>query len=163
MLMTNSMFPTGDDEDTARPSSVTWRNRYDGVVAIAWIGDRQVAGISGPWSGKFALTWWDRPGPFRQLELFDTLDQAQAAVEAWALRMHYGLSMMRPAAAPHSRAALARPDLLARLRVLVFGRKQASRRATGDNLDSLRRLRTGGEVDPGDLHFTACEEPRAHS
>ena len=40
--------------DIAQP--LEWRSRYDGLVAIAQIGDKAVAGISGPWSGKYALT-----------------------------------------------------------------------------------------------------------
>ena len=85
-----------DAEPSASPCTLEWGSRYGGLVTIALLDGKAVAGISGPWSGKFALTWWERPLPARQLELFDTLEDAKHEVEAWATRMHNGL----PAAAP---------------------------------------------------------------
>ena len=60
------------------------------VASVAYIDGKAVAGISGPWSGKYALTWWERPMPARELELHDSLGAAQREVEEWALRMHSG-------------------------------------------------------------------------
>jgi hypothetical protein len=60
---------------------VVWQSRYEGCVAVAYINGRAIAGISGPWSDKYALTCWERPTPGGQLELFDSLDAAKRAVE----------------------------------------------------------------------------------
>jgi hypothetical protein len=71
-------------------SDVEWRTRYEGVVAVAHVGSKAVAGISGPWSDRFALTWWERPAEERQLALFDSLEAAKREVEDWAssLQIH---------------------------------------------------------------------------
>jgi len=71
-------------------SDVEWRTRYDGVVAVAHVGSKAVAGISGPWSDQFALTWWERPAGERQMALFDSLEAAKREVEDWAssLQIH---------------------------------------------------------------------------
>ena len=67
---------------------IEWRQRYDGVLMVAYLDGKAVAGVSGPWPvNQFALTWWDRPMPARQLELFDSLAAAQRRVEEWAFRM----------------------------------------------------------------------------
>jgi hypothetical protein len=60
---------------------IVWQSRYEGCVAVAYVNGRAVAGISGPWSDKYALTCWERPAPGGQLELFDSLDAAKRAVE----------------------------------------------------------------------------------
>lgn len=82
------------DREAAAPradaGNIHWRTRYDGLVTIAELGGKAVAGISGPWSGQYALTWWDRPLPTRSLELFDSLDAAKCEVDRWARRMRTG-------------------------------------------------------------------------
>ncbi len=83
-----------------------WGSRYDGLVAIAKIGDKAVAGISGPWSAKYALTWWGRPQAACRMELFDTLEAAKREVEDWADRMSRSHSAPLAAANPPSRAML---------------------------------------------------------
>jgi hypothetical protein len=67
---------------------IDWRQRYEGVLMVAYLDGKAVAGISGPWPvNQYALTWWDRPVPARQLELFDSFEAAQQRVEEWAFRM----------------------------------------------------------------------------
>ena len=67
---------------------IDWRQRYEGVLMVAYLDGKAGAGISGPWPvNQYALTWWDRPVPARQLELFDSLSAAQRRVEEWAWRM----------------------------------------------------------------------------
>ncbi|MEO7062180.1 MAG: hypothetical protein ABI082_00200 [Dokdonella sp.] len=89
------------DREGAAPrvdaGNIHWRTRYDGLVTIAELGGKAVAGISGPWSGQYALTWWDRPLPTRSLELFDSLDAAKREVDGWARRMRTGNYSMPPA------------------------------------------------------------------
>lgn len=146
------------DFDSPVQSMLTWEDRYEGVFAVACIGPRRVAGISGPWSGKYALTWWDRPMPARQLELFDTLEEAREHVEAWALRMEIGLSGAAPARRGRRRE---QPGLLARITTLL-GTPIWPRPANDAGLDPLRRQ---GEDDAAlaDLHFGAYDEVRARS
>jgi hypothetical protein len=77
-------------EDLKRPADalIEWRQRYEGVLMVAYLDGKAVAGVSGPWPvNQYALTWWDRPMPARQLELFDSLAAAQRRVEEWAWRM----------------------------------------------------------------------------
>lgn len=151
-------------EPAASLQSVTWREHYAGVFAVATIGERRVAGISGPWSGQFALTWWDRPLPQRQLELFDSLEEARHAVETWASRIQHGTLMAAataaatPAARPPARAP-APPGLLARV-VALFGRP---RRRGGDSIDHLRRRYDERDAALADLHFAACDKAAARS
>ena len=96
----------GDRSAEARSGSdIEWRTRYDGVVAVAHVGSKAVAGISGPWSDQFALTWWERPAGERQLALFDSLEAAKREVEDWAssLQIHaaeiaaaFSIAMSKP-------------------------------------------------------------------
>jgi hypothetical protein len=79
-----------DISDVSRPNDelIEWRQRYDGVLMVAYLDGKAVAGVSGPWPvNQYALTWWDRPMPARQLELFDSLETAKQRVEEWAWRM----------------------------------------------------------------------------
>jgi len=63
-----------------KTSSIIWQERYEGIAVVAYLGGKAIAGISGPWSGHYALTWWI-PNPDAQLEIFPTLDAAKQAVE----------------------------------------------------------------------------------
>jgi hypothetical protein len=156
--MTNEI-PAPYERAEAEPSrrDLEWRTRYDGIVAVAHIGDKAVAGISGPWSGKFALTWWERPLPARQLELFDTLEDAKQEVEAWATRMRSGLPATVPAiktiveSAP---APTAKSGLIDHVRAFLpeFGRKRTAPHSNGARLRHQHAL---DDTDLGDLHFAA--------
>ena len=153
---------------------IQWRSRYDGLVVIAQIGDKAVAGISGPWSGQYALTWWDRPLPTRQLELFDSLDDAKREVENWALRMRTGnystaAPSLPPRVAPTASQAhmpapaqastcthASQPDLLARMRALLPGLPaQKPNAAALDSIERQRRQQACADTDVSDLHFAA--------
>ena len=133
------------------PLSVEWQTRCDGVVAVAQVDGRSVAGISGPWSDQYALTWWERPLPQRQLELFPSLDEAKREVERWALRLRERGTRSEPpkdiaaptveAPAPHPSHA---PSLFDRLREAVGGDQRAP----------VTR-RPAREVDLDGLHFGA--------
>ncbi len=150
-------------------NELEWRSRYDGLVMIAQIGGKAVAGISGPWSGKFALTWWDRPLPARQLELYDSMDAAQHEVQVWAKRMRTGGFSI--AAAPPLRASAslrsvpcettpARPDkrFLDRVRALMPRFVHARMpRPNSETIERLRRQQACSEADISDLHFGAIE------
>lgn len=73
---------------SAADDLIEWQQRYEGVLVVAYLDGKAVAGISGPWPvEQYALTWWDRPVPARQLELFGSLAEAQKRVEEWAWRL----------------------------------------------------------------------------
>lgn len=151
--------------------SIEWRTRYDGLVSIAQVEGKAVAGISGPWSGKFALTWWDRPLPARQLELYDSMDEAKREVELWAERMRTG-GYSAPASLDARARLRAVPDrapepihatdmhasLFDRVRTMLpqFARAK-SRASSGDTIERLRRMQTCRETDVSGLHFAADE------
>lgn len=162
-LATAEVFPMTNDSPVPYERAETelsrrdleWRTRYDGIVAVAHIGDKAVAGISGPWSGKYALTWWERPLPARQLELFDTLDDAKREVEEWATRMRSGLPVTVPPlkttiAAP-APAPVAKSSLIDHVRSFLpeFGRKRPQ-----VDVERLRQQHAH-DADLGDLHFAA--------
>ena len=143
--------------------AIEWNTRYNGLVAIARLGGKAVAGISGPWDGKYALTWWERPLPERKLELFDTMDAARQHVEDWANRICNGYLCAEPASAVRAgiidelpvfaaRAPAGNEGLLGQMFDL-FG----TRRARGGH-EPLERKRTGRSdeaLDLSDLHFAA--------
>ncbi|MEO7431849.1 MAG: hypothetical protein ABIR62_07460 [Dokdonella sp.] len=168
------------DADSAQPASLEgpleWRVRYNGLLAVAYIGGKAVAGVSGPWSDKFALTWWERPLPSRQLELFDTMADAKGEVEQWARRMHVGgYSKTRHLSiAGHGQPAQVQPvfdsasiqddspqpanGLFGRIRSLLpsFSRTRSGT-TPSETIDRLRRNLVCSENDIGNLHFAANE------
>ena len=146
---------------------ITWRSRYGGLVAIAYLEDKAVAGISGPWDDKFALTWWDRPMPARRLELYDSLDDAKFEVEAWALRMRDGATVTPPRDSrvtplrvatntPREAAALLHVGLVERM-FNLWPAVAKPRETAAETIERLRRERGDEGDDDGlaDLHFSA--------
>ena len=143
---------------------VEWRSRYDGLVTIAYLDDKAVAGISGPWSDQFALTWWERPLPQRQLELFDSREEAQREVEAWAVRMRNGYSsaLSEPQTAASAAELLpmlvpiAKSSLLGQIRALLpeFGRRRG-RASSRETIERMREQHARMDLDISGLHFAA--------
>jgi hypothetical protein len=170
MLAIIDSFQPQCGEPTPTPTTATmsrpleWRSRYDGLVSVAYIGGKAVAGISGPWSGKFALTWWERPMPSRQLELHDSMEAAKNEVEDWALRMNSGgydlplpqLIPLGPARNDTSvdAAAQRQPGLFDRVRAALLPLLQPS---ASEKIDRLRRAHVHNEPDLSGLHFAANE------
>lgn len=140
MLLAN--FPT--TEQAAPPSRtrtrgrIVWQDRYEGVATVAYQGGKAIAGISGPWSDRYVLTWWDQPHSENQIELFETLAEAKEAV---LLRVSDdSLPVIEPKAAPRG---------MSWLRAL-FGLSSRCE----DVVDRLRRQRTE-ETDLTGLNFGA--------
>jgi len=151
-----------DTSGAGRPTNdlIDWRQRYEGVLTVAYLDGKAVAGISGPWPvNQYALTWWDRPVPARQLELFDSLEAAQARVEEWAWRMRTIGVIDRPPAndpilpeatvsiAPQRQHGVPQESWLGRLREVI---------APPPRLKALRRPPLN-EDDLRDIHFAAYE------
>jgi hypothetical protein len=172
LAIVDSFEPLGGDipsvttkAESVNRRSLQWRSRYDGLVSVAYIDGKAVAGISGPWSGKYALTWWERPMPARELELHDSLGAAQREVEEWALRMHSGdyalplpeaftqalpLSVQRQRAA---NAAARKAGLFERMRSLL----PQLRPSSSEKIDRLRLASANAEPDLRGLHFAATD------
>jgi len=60
--------------------SIVWQPHYEGFTTTAYQSGKAIAGISGPWSNQYVLIWWEHAQPIRQVELFDSLDEAKQAV-----------------------------------------------------------------------------------
>ncbi|GEM_PF-1073734 len=147
-------------ESPSGSGTLEWRSRYNGLAVTALLDGKAVAGISGPWSDKFALTWWDRPAPQRQLELFDSLHEAQQKVEAWARRLRTGRSPMAslraiPSSTPEPVAA-ASPGMLGWARSLLSPlATRSARPLRGEAIERLREHRARADLDLDGLHFAA--------
>jgi len=154
-----------DLPETTRPSDdlIDWRQRYEGVLVVAYLDGKAVAGISGPWPvNQYALTWWDRPVPARQLELFDSLEAAQRRVEEWAWRLRtIGVIDRAPANDPIvpdvAQSAPARTSWIVKLRELM-GKNEIVRpqRMSRRDVDMLR-CPPLNEDDLRGIHFAAIE------
>ncbi len=144
---------------------IDWRQRYEGVLVVAYLDGKAVAGISGPWPvNQYALTWWDRPMPARQLELFDSLAAAQKRVEDWAFRMRTIGVVDRPPAndpiLPEATVSIAPArelSLFDKLRGAI-GVKPMHRTAGSPriHIDAVRHAPLNDD-DLRELHFAAFE------
>lgn len=147
LMDSSSQTSTTRTEARSLADVLRWRTRYDGIMTVAEFDDRVVAGISGPWSGKFALTWWGEAAEKRALTLFDSRRAAKRAVETWASR-ESGLPLdqgLRYSAA----------NFLGKL-LPGFSRPQTRPDPT-EQIERLRRTQTRVEVDLDSLHFRALD------
>jgi hypothetical protein len=144
---------------------IDWRQRYEGVLMVAYLDGKAVAGISGPWPvNQYALTWWDRPVPARQLELFDSFAAAQRRVEEWAWRLRtIGVADRPPANDPIlpeatvSIVPVRQDSWFGKLRGAISPASASQpERTTRERIDAMRNppLR---DDDLRDIHFAAYE------
>jgi hypothetical protein len=147
MLLT--VLPDFDDRTphaARRSSRVIWQERYEGIAVVAYQRGKAIAGISGPWSNRYALTWWQF-NPDGQFEIFDTLQDAMHAVE---LRAH-GTST-RPAPSQRPAALLPqRPSFWGRIRSW-FASSESAGAAT---VARMRQRYLNAEADLSGLNFNA--------
>lgn len=127
-----------------KTSSIVWQERYEGIAVVAYIGGKAIAGISGPWSSHFALTWWV-PNPDAQLEIFETLEAAKQAVEERCANPISSPVNIQPLRMP-------RPSLWTRL--FAWRRKRANVDTDAVAVLRQRALREQDE-DLGGLSFSA--------
>ena len=59
---------------------IVWQPHYEGFATVAYRDGRAIAGISGPWSNQYVLIWRQPAQPIRQVEVFDSLEEARQAV-----------------------------------------------------------------------------------
>ncbi|HZP65507.1 MAG TPA: hypothetical protein VFB32_04305 [Rudaea sp.] len=140
---------SGDDTSHVRNVRVVWQQRYEGIAQVAYHGGRAVAGVSGPWSGRYVLTWWE-PMLGGQLEIFETVEQAMAAVEQKLRESGPGRTFGRATDA----ARQPRRPWLARLRA-AFRRPHRSSALVQGSLDALRRSYQRQDTDLSGLNFGA--------
>lgn len=134
-----------------RRAGVVWQPHYEGFATVAYRNGKAIAGISGPWSNQYVLIWWDHAKPIRQVELFDSLEEAKQAVA----------QCLAPDTASHLQAllgALRRPGgkqdgswLNRLLRAFGFAARPAERTRLIDH----RRRHDGEETDLRGLNLRA--------
>lgn len=91
--MTHRALHPATEHAARNRAHIEWRTRYGGFLAIAYFDGKAVAGISGPWSGQFALTWWATDAqPSPRLDLYESAEAAKRDVEAWARKASDGYS-----------------------------------------------------------------------
>ena len=132
-------------------SRVVWQSRYEGCVAVAYVNGKAIAGISGPWSNKYALTWWGHPMPARQLELFDSLEAAKGDVEHRTHPTGSGRLTTLLRALQRNSASVARALLPHR------NRDRGHNRSPRDTVMQLRQLRLRQDTDLSGMYFHAFE------
>ena len=150
------------DNAVADSDLIDWQQRYEGILVVAYLDGKAVAGISGPWPGpvvQYALTWWDRPMPQRQMELFDSPEAARRRVEEWAWRLRTsGMIGGLPANDPVRPGELAVESQrslswLGRLRDALNKPINASARAASEDL----RKQPLNDDDLRGIHFAAID------
>jgi len=131
---------------------VVWRQRYEGFLTVAYRSGRAIAGISGPWSDRYVLTWWPHQTEAQSIELYDTIEAAKAAV-LQRMRDSHASRSIEIQAVPQGRRALPKsPTWAARLHTL-FARLPSPQLALATR--QLRQRLAGNDVDLSGIHFNA--------
>lgn len=130
---------------------IVWRQRYDGLVTVAYRSGHAIAGISGPWSDRYVLTWWAQQYSAGSLELFDSLEAAQAAV-AQRVRESQGGNRTDLQSVLQSIRCSLQPSWLSRLRSLFF-RTRTERLA--DSTLQMRNQYMRQDTDLSGINFDA--------
>ena len=139
---------------TRKPSRIVWQQRYDGIAHVAYQGGKAMACISGPWSDKFVLTWWE-PMPGGQLELYDSIDEARQSVERRLDVVASGRPAEVHTVAMESRQQTRSESWITLLRRTFFPARQRLAAANAENLQTLRRRYFAEETDLSGLNFGA--------
>ncbi|MDR3387970.1 MAG: hypothetical protein P4L92_13055 [Rudaea sp.] len=137
-----------------QPSKIVWQSRYEGCAAVAYVHGKAIAGISGPWSDKYALTWWAHPAA-RQLELFDSLEAARHEVEQRARHTSSSRLTTLLRALRHNSAAVTRNSWLSHVHAVLTRRNRE--RPQHDAVVQLRQYRQRQDTDLSGMHFHAFE------
>jgi hypothetical protein len=139
-----------------QPSQIVWQSRYEGFAAVAYVRGKAIAGVSGPWSDKYALTWWQDSMPARQLELFDSLAAAKLHVEQSAQRTSRLSSLLQ--VLRHNSVSVARSSWLNHVRALLPSRNRHRQPSLAKNsVVQLRQSRLREDMDLSGMNFHAFE------
>lgn len=142
-----------------KPSRIIWQQRYEGIALVAYQGGRAVSCVSGPWSGKYVLTWWE-PMPGGQLEIFDTQEDATQAVE----RRMQVFASSRPVeifVVAGNGPAPERNDSWFTLLLRTFFPGRRARAVKAQHLDAMRRRYLNEDADLTGLNFNAGRQQSA--
>jgi hypothetical protein len=153
-------LPSSDQETPTQPKrhrrgGIVWQPHYEGFTTIAYQSGKAIAGISGPWSGQYVLIWWTHAQPIREVELFDSLDEAKQAVAqrlAPESRKKSAGTARRAPPAVHKGTAFSWLTGLQRWVLAVSGRAGKTR------LVDHRRRHDGEETDLARLNIRASAE-----
>jgi hypothetical protein len=152
-------LPSSDHDVPRQPGrrrrgGIVWQPHYEGFATVAYQSGKAIAGISGPWSSQYVLIWWEHAQPIRQVELFDSLEEAKQAVAR----------RVAPDARNHLQGllgALRRPSAkdklswLSRVQQWVLAFSVRTERAGQTRLVDHRRRRDSEETDLRGLNFRA--------
>jgi hypothetical protein len=130
---------------------IVWRQRYDGLVTVAYRSGHAIAGISGPWSDRYVLTWWAQQYSAGSLEMFDTMEAAQLAV-AQRVRESQSAGRTDLQGVLQSIRSSLRPSWVSRLGALFF-RTKTERLA--DSTLQMRDQYMRQDTDLSGIHFDA--------
>jgi len=130
---------------------IVWRQRYDGLVTVAYRSGHAIAGISGPWSDRYVLTWWAQQYSAGSLEMFDTMEAAQLAV-AQRVRESQSSGRTDLQGVLQSIRSSLRPSWISRLGALFF-RTKTERLA--DSTLQMRDQYMRQDTDLSGIHFDA--------
>lgn len=138
-----------------RRGRIVWQQRYDGIASVAYQGGKAIAGISGPWSNHFVLTWWE-PMLGGQLEIFDSVEAAKLEVEQ-RTQAEGSDRLTSPVAG--SVSPTPRVSWLDRVRALLPHRHRERARSTAPGaIEQLRQQYLRQDTDLSGLHLRAFRE-----
>jgi len=154
-----STVPSSGHEVPSRPQPrrrgvVVWQPHYEGFTTVAYQSGKAIAGISGPWSDQYVLIWWDHARPIRQVELFDSIEEAKQAVAQRIApdagnRLHGLFGVLRRPSVGQ------RPSWLSRLQRWMRAFSPRTGRAGQTRLIDHRRRRDSEETDLRGLNLRA--------
>ena len=148
------------DQDVPRPpkrrrhGGIVWQPHYEGFATVAYQSGKAIAGISGPWSNQYVLIWWEHAQPIRQVELFDSLNEAKQAV-ALRLAPQAGTHLQGLLGALRRQSSRERPSWFGRLRNWMRTYSSDSERGGQTRLVDHRRRRDNEETDLRGLNLRA--------
>lgn len=137
-----------------RRGGIVWQPHYEGFTTIAYQNGKAIAGISGPWSGQYVLIWWEHAQPIREVELFDSLEEAKQAV-AQRIAPDAGSHLQGLLGALRLQSSGERPSWLGRLRRWMFTYSPAVEGGAQTRLVDHRRRRDNEETDLRGLNLRA--------
>ncbi|HEY7872722.1 MAG TPA: hypothetical protein VIC31_08395 [Rudaea sp.] len=126
---------------------------------MAYRNGKAIAGISGPWSDRYALIWWMPQFASPQLELFESLQAAKdSVIQAFGedrSNRHRSNRLFgfgrRDAFDRRDPSASRRPAWLMRLRRML-----GPDRVTPNSTQSMRQRGGHEDIDLSGMHFSAC-------
>jgi hypothetical protein len=137
-----------------RRGGIVWQPHYEGFTTVAYQSGKAMAGISGPWSGQYVLIWWEQTQPIREVELFDSLEEAKQAV-AQRIAPDAGNQLQCLLGVLRGVSAKPRPSWLSRLRRWMFTYSPSAERRGQTRLVDHRRRRDNEQTDLRGLNLRA--------